>query len=104
MFLQSFLPLHSQIVFCIFLKEKAVTALDMKDMEAACHFVTLMDHFLLLKSKIKSVLKTKLSNFLSKEHGTVLTMNLSFVSPWFKPRLATLASQSLLECDYGYFV
>lgn len=104
MFLRSFLPLHSLTVFCIFLKGQTIKALDMKDMETACHFVTLMDHLLLLKSKIKSVLETKLSNLFLKEHGPVLAMNLSFVSSCLKPRLAILASHSLLECDYCCFV
>lgn len=76
MFLRPFLSLHSLTVFSIFLKGKTITTLDMKDMEAACHFITLMDIFLLLKSKIKSVLKTKLSNLLSKKHSTILAMNL----------------------------
>lgn len=78
MFLISFLTPSFTNSFLQFLKGQTITALDIKDMEATYHFVILMDHFLLLKSKIKFVLKIKLSNLLLKEHGTVLDMDLKF--------------------------
>jgi len=68
---------------------------DMNGMGAACQHMTLMDHFLLLRCKIKPVLKIKISNLLLKQTGRIFGINLLFVYPWIKSRINNLASHSL---------